>query len=187
MAHRPPTWRLAAGIGLILAGVITGATLIILGVTGAFASLLRFPAPGAGDVHLDPGSYTVFWETPGMFVREGTKGADVDFRVVSKAGGRPVGVNTGGLWTSHYSTLDGRVGVSIADFFIDAAGDYTVTAKASKGKALGSGGIALTRDLGFLGLVRIIAVPLLILFAGVGAGVFILVKSPKPSAATPVV
>ena len=141
--------------------------------------------------YLDPREYIVEVDLPGVGVAkriavvEIGRDTQVDLVVVSNDGGLPVRVNTGGLWTSHYSTLDGRVGVSIADFSIAGAGDYTVSARAPQGKRLDAGGIALTRDLGFLGLVRIIVVPLLILFAGVGPGVLILVKSPKPSAAVP--
>lgn len=178
MGRRLPTGRLVAGIGLILLGVAVSVPMIVAGAMRAFDSLLRLPAPGSRELQLEPGRYTVFWETRGW--GGSPKAADVDVRVAAKGQGPAVAVDKGGLATSRYSTMDGVRGVSIAAFTIDGGGVYVVSARASGA----TGGIAITREFGLAGVFRIIVIPLLLLFGCAIPGIMVLVRSsPAPASA----
>ncbi len=170
-----------AGIALIAAGAISGFGYMIFSLVSAFSTLERFDVPGGRDTTLQPGAYTVYWETPGAFVGRQSRGPDVQVRVEAQDGmGNPT-VNRGGLWVSRYST-GSRVGVSVADFRIERKGVYTVSARAPAGKTPAGGGIAITRSLGVLGIFRLVLTTLALIGGGVGTGVYILVKKPAPAA-----
>jgi hypothetical protein len=165
--------RQTAGVLLIATRAISGlGYYMVYSLVSAFSTLERFDAPGSRDATLEPGDYTVYWETPGAFVGKQSRGSEVQVRVAAQDGQGDPAVNSSGLWVSRYST-GSRVGVSVADFRIERRGVYTVSA----GKTLPGGGIAITRGLGFFGVFRLVLTTLALVGGGVGGGLVILLRS----------
>jgi hypothetical protein len=167
--------RRTIGILLIVAGAASGFGYVVVALVTAFSTLERFDAPGGREATLEVGDYTVYWETPGMFAADRARGPDVLVRVVARDGQESPAVNAAGLWVSHYST-GSRVGVSIADFRVERRGVYDVSAVAVPGKTLPGGGIAITRSMGMPGVYRLVLTTLALVGAGVGGGIFVLLK-----------
>ena len=170
--------RKTIGILLIVAGATSGFGYLMVALLSAFSTLERFDAPGGHEATLEPGDYTVYWETPGIFVANRSRGPDVQVGIAARDGqGNPM-VNGAGLWVSHYST-GSRIGVSVADFRIERQGVYDVSALAVPGKTLPAGGIAISRSLGVIGIFRLVLTTLATVGGGVGAGLLLLLLLKK--------
>jgi hypothetical protein len=173
--------RIVLGVLLIAAGAISGIAFLVVSLVGIFSALLRVEAPGSGDVRLERGSYTVYWEIPGAVAARGARGPEVDLSVQPADGGAPIAVDSHLRWTAHYST-GSRVGVLIAAFQIDRADLYRVSVRPPPGSRLPKGTVALTPALGLVGTLKLVLVPLALVAAGVGCGLVVLLKRPSAPA-----
>lgn len=165
--------RMTFGVFLIVAGVIGFAIFLVTSLMKVFSGTQRVEVPGARELTLEPGDYTIYWETDSRFSRAPSR-SDLDITVVSKSGGS-LTVSSSGLMGSRYSTMD-RVGVSVAAFTVDRADLHTVQVAAAAGKTLPKGGIAVGPSIGFLGVLKIVILSILILGSGLGGGLFLLLR-----------
>jgi hypothetical protein len=177
MATPAGALRRILGILLIVAGALGFILVLVTSLLKSFGGLERVDVPGSRELRLEPGSYTIYWESDSRFSRLPDR-SDLELAVVSKDGASRPPVASSGPVTSRYSTID-RVGVSVAGFTVDRAGDYAVTAASAGGKPLPKGGLALSRSLGPLGVLRIVALCLAVLAAGLGPGLYLLITSLK--------
>jgi hypothetical protein len=171
---------MALGILLILAGVTSFVVFLVSSLTRYFKALERVDVPGARELVLEAGNYTVYWETDSRFGSIASR-SDLDLSVAPQGGGAGLAVAASGLMSGRYSTMD-RFGSSIGSFTVEQDGPYTVSVAALAGRTLPRGRLSLGPSLGFLGTVRIVLVCLALMGAGVGGGVTLLVrKGSRPS------
>jgi hypothetical protein len=173
--------RQSAGILPIVLGAGSGLGYSVFSLVSAFSTPERFDAPGGRDATLEPGDYTAYRETPGVFVAGNVRGPDVRVTVSAQdRRGNPT-VTPSGLRVSRDST-GSRIGVSVTAFRIERKGIYEISASASPGKTLPAGGIAITRGPGFFGVFRLVLTTLAPVGGGVGGGLVILLKKPASAA-----
>jgi hypothetical protein len=165
--------RMTFAVLLIAAGVLGFVVFLVTSLMKVFSGLERAHVPGARELTLEPGDYTIYWETDSRFNPVPSL-SDLDLTVASKTGeSRPV--SSSGLMKTRMSTMD-RVSVSVALFSVERAGSYEVKAAAAAGKTLPKGGIAVGRSIGFLGVLKIVIVCIAILGAGLGGGLTLLLR-----------
>jgi hypothetical protein len=169
--------RMALGGGLIALGVMAGVGVLLVSIFIVFASLMRIEAPGSGEIELEPGTYTIYWESP-MLLKKGRKAPGGSLGVFPKDGGTPVTLNTEVLFPINYNTLD-HSGVSIAEFRIDRKGVYQVGISEPNLKQSVPGRISIGRALGILSFVKLAVIPFVLIAGGIGAGLLILLKRPQ--------
>jgi hypothetical protein len=167
--------RMVLGILLICVGVTGFVLFLVSSLSKIFKGLERIEVPGARELTLERGSYTINWETDSRFGSAASR-SDLEITVVAKDIGGSPPVSGSGLMATRYSTLDGKFGASIAGFSVEAGGAYTLTVSAAAGKTLPKGRITVGRSVGFLGVLKIVVVCILIMGAGVGGGVALLVR-----------
>lgn len=165
--------RRILGILLISAGVVGFAAFLVTSLMNVFGGMERVEVPGTRDLVLEPGDYTIYWETDSRFNLVPAY-SDLDLAVVSK-GGESRAISSSGPVTSRYSTMD-RVGVSIAAFRVEREGPYGVKAAAAAGKTLPKGRIVVSPSIGILGVLRIVLLCILILGSGLGSGLMVLLR-----------
>ena len=73
------------GILLIAAGVITFVIFLVTSLMKVFGGLQRVEVPGARELTLEPGDYTIYWEGDSRFGSVPSF-SDLDLSVVSKDG-----------------------------------------------------------------------------------------------------
>jgi hypothetical protein len=172
--------RITLAVLLILAGVVSFGVFLGTSIVGILGELQRVDTPGRRELLLEPGEYTLFWETDSRFQR--AAGLDeLDLTVVPKESGAGLNVAASGLWTTHYSTMD-RFGLSIATFDVGVKETYVVKVAAASGKALPRGGIAVRKAFGFFAILKIVAGCIVLLGGGVGSGVAVLLRRRPPDA-----
>ena len=170
--------RTTLGILLILWGVVGFTIYLVTGLTKVFGGMERIEVPGTRELNLERGDYTVYWETDSRLSRAPDR-ADLELAVVSQEGDFRPSVSSG-LVRSQYTTMS-RVAVSVAEFTAPQKGPYTITVGARAGKTLPRGGITVSRSMGFLGLIKLVGGCILLLGGGVGGGVALIVRRPKPA------
>lgn len=173
--------RIAIAVVLIVAGVVSFAVFLVASLMNVLGGLERVETPGRRELTLEPGEYTVFWESDSRFQRAAGFG-ELELSVVAKESGAGVTLAASGLWTTTYSTMD-RFGMSIAMFVVTHKESYLVKVAAAPGKTLPRGGIAIRKSVGFLSILKIVVVCVLLLGGGVGGGVLTLLRRPKSSGA----
>jgi hypothetical protein len=165
--------RMTFGVLLIAAGVLGFVVFLVTSLLKVFGGMQRVEAPGTRELVLEPGDYTIYWETDSRFTSVPSF-SDLDLAVVSRSGEtRPV--SSSGLMTSRYSTMD-SVGVSVAAFSVERPGPYGIKAAAAAGKALPKGRIVVSPSMGFLGVLKLVVLCIAILGAGVGSGLTVLLR-----------
>ena len=167
------------GILLIAAGVITFVIFLVTSLMKVFGGLQRMEVPGARELTLEPGDYTIYWEGDSR-LGSVPSFSDLDLSVVSKGGGSRT-VSSSGLLAGRYTTMEGRSGASVAVFSVDWRDLYAVKVAPAAGKSLPKGGIAVGRTLGFLGVLKIVVACILLLGGGIGGGVALLIRNSKGS------
>lgn len=172
-------FRMTLAIVLIVLGVGGFTVYLVTSLMKVFSGMERIDIPGKAELNLEPGDYTIYWETRSRFSRMPSL-SDLDITIVSKEGDLVLGVSSSGPLRSHYSTME-VVGESVAAISVRQEGTYKVTVAAAAGKTLPQGGIAVGRALGILGLLRLIVFCLLMLGGGLGPGVYLLVTNSKAS------
>lgn len=196
------TWYWAAA-ALATVGVVLASWGIWTGVAGflAIADFPRVDIPGQAEVALEPGSYTVYYETPGVAGHDewdedgfddGSRVGDaglpaLDLTMEPVNGAQPVTLESR-LTTSTYH-LDGSRGPlegrSVWQFHLDRAGSYLVTVSADDdtrppaaiaiGPGIGRGVVGM--------VVALFAAFWFLLAAGLVAGITALVRHSRGKAA----
>ena len=162
------------GILLIAVGVLTFVIFLVTSLMKVFGGLQRVEVPGARELTLEPGDYTIYWEGDSRFGSVPSF-PDLDLSVVSK-GGESRTVSSSGLLASRYTTMEGRSGASVAVFTVERGDLYAVKVATAPGKSLPKGGIAVGRSLGFLGVLKLVLICIAILGAGLGSGLTVLLR-----------
>lgn len=170
-----PPVRMTLGILLIVAGVSAFVFFLVTSLSKIFKGMERVEVPGARELTLEAGDYTIYWESDSRFAAVASR-PDLALAVVSKDGGSGLPVSGAGLLSGRYSTMDNRIGSSIAAFTVEREGSYTVAVAAASGKTLPKGRLTVSRRIGFLGVLKIVLGCILIMGAGVGGGVLLLVR-----------
>jgi hypothetical protein len=169
--------RWALGGALIALGLIAGLGFLLLSIFSVFSSLLRVPSPGAGEVELPPGNYTVYWESPMLAMkRSRPPGGFLD--IVSKESGLPVQYSTDIFWPVRYNTVD-HLGASVAEFTIERKGTYRFILSEANLKQPVPGGISIGKAVGPGSFVQLALIPVTLVVGGVGAGLLVLLKRPE--------
>ena len=171
--------RMTFGILLIAVGVITFVILLVTSLMKVFGGLQRVEVPGARELTLEPGDYTIYWETDSR-LGSVPSFSDLDLSVVSK-GGESRTVSSSGFRAGRYTTMEGRVGASVAVFSVERGDLYAVKVSPAAGKSLPKGGIAVGPSLGFLGVLKIVIACIALLGGGVAGGVAVLIRNSKGS------
>jgi hypothetical protein len=171
--------RMTLAIVLIAAGVLGFVVFLVTSLMKTFGGMHRVEVPGTREMTLEPGSYTVYWESDSRFTPVPSR-SDLDLSIASKGGS--LAVSSSGLMASRYSTMD-RVGASVAAFTVEKADLYAVKVAPAAGLVLPKGGVAVGRSIGFLGVLKIVLVCVAILGVGLGGGLTLLLR--KPSAPGP--
>jgi hypothetical protein len=175
--------RMTFGILLIAVGVISFVVFLVTSLTRVFGGLQRVKVPGVRELALEPGDHTIYWEADS---RLGSlpSFSDLDLSVVSK-GGESRTVSPSGVLTGRYTTMEGRVGASIAVFSVDWRDLYAVKVAPAAGRSLPKGGIAVGRSLGFLGVLKIVLTCVVLLGGGIAGGVAVLIRRASSSSPGP--
>ncbi|HET7481452.1 MAG TPA: hypothetical protein VFK89_01195 [Actinomycetota bacterium] len=122
-------WYWLPVLVVLLIGVPSVLTLVG-GIRGIGSGLQRITAPGQETLHLESGTYTVFYEyvseIDGQPIRTPRDIAGLDITVTPADGGAPLTVS-GESGSMNY-TLSGRAGYSVAEFGVVTEGDYVVSA-----------------------------------------------------------
>lgn len=169
------TARMVLGILLILVGVAGFVFFLVSSLSKVFKGLERVTIPGARELTLEPGDYTIYWETESRFASAASR-SDLDISIVSRGGGGSLAVPSSGLVAGRYSTMDGRFGRSVGAFSVEEQGVYVVAVAAVAGKTLPKGVLAVGPKIGFFGVLKIVLGCLLIVGVSVGGGVALLVR-----------
>jgi len=172
--------RLALGISLFAGSGIAALVIAAFSAISAFSALIRVDSPGSTNIHLETGSYTVFWESPAL-LKEGARPPDVLVRVDPKNDESPVNIRPVGDFVTRYSTFD-TAGTSIFDFSIGRAGDYAISVTEPQKLQQHPGRISLCRSLGLAAALRIVLVPALLSIGGTVAAFIVILKGPKTTA-----
>jgi hypothetical protein len=175
-----PPGRLALAIALFFGSGLVTVAVVLIFLFSSFASLLRVDAPGTGNIRLEKGRYTVYWESAAMRA-EGARAPAVQVRIDAKDDGPSVKLEPMGDLVTRYSTLE-TAGASMADFSIERAGDYDVSVTAPATKQAAPGRISLGRHVGIAGVLMIVLPMLLLDVVAMIAAIVVLLKSPKPPA-----
>ena len=168
--------RMTFGVLLIAAGVISFAIFLVTSLMKVFGGLQRMELPGVRELTLEPGDYTIYAESDSRFSPVPSF-SDLDFSVVSKDGESRT-VSRSGLMGSRYSTMD-RFGSSVAVFSVEWKDLYSIKVAPAAGKSLPKVGITVGRSIGFLGVLKIVVLCIVILGAGLGSGLTLLLRNPK--------
>lgn len=148
----------------------------------AFKTVVAVEAPGSKELRLEPGSYTVYWESPETN-QKNMKAPGVQVRVEPKEGGPPVTVSSVGDMVTSYTTLN-SAGVSFSEFTIAKAGEYRVSATAPARPPPYPGQVAVSKTIRISGILLLVLAAVVFPIGGVVAGLIVLLRRPKP-AATP--
>ncbi|HLY11591.1 MAG TPA: hypothetical protein VKW04_19980 [Planctomycetota bacterium] len=171
----PNRWLL--GGSLIALGLIAGAGVVVFYVFSMFASLMRIEAPGSGEIDLEPGTYSLYWESP-LLVNKGKKFPGGSIGVFLNDGGPPLTLTTELFWPISYNTID-HSGESIAEFTVDRKGSYRISMSEPNLKQPVPGGLSIGRALTISVLLKVAPIPLGFIAGGVGLGLLVLLKRPK--------
>ena len=166
--------KLAVGISLCVAGVIGFVVFLVTSLLGAFGGMQQVDVPGQRTLDLKPGDYTIYWESPG-------RGSPPSLKVsVAPEGGGPELPLSKPLVNSRYSTPS-VAGFSLLSFSIETEGRYAVSAVTPGFTARLPGSLQVGRSFGVLRLLLTIVGSIAILGVGLGAGVFLIVRSSSAS------
>lgn len=165
--------KLAAGIALCVAGVAGFAVFLVSMLLAGFSDLVPLEVPGRRTLDLREGDYTVYWESEGRVT--GARAPDLSLAVLAKfpAPHHPVVMSP--IFTSKYST-GSRIGISILTFKVETAGPYELEASAS---TPARGLLKIGRGFGLRRLLLIVLGSIAILGAGLGPGIFLIVRSSR--------
>lgn len=178
---RPSLWHCAWGVLILLIGAGSFGYTLFHGLTHATDSLTQIVVPGSAQLHLQPGSYTVFLEEQSVVdgkIYSATQSINgLSCRVNAARDGASVALTKPTTNTTY--SVNGREGHSVLAFPIKQAGTYTFACAYDenvKGPntvvAVGSGvGAAITRTV-LGGLVEFFGGGV----AGVAAIVFVIVR-----------
>jgi len=185
MAAPPAPGRQVLGISLIVTGTICALAVFGISVVGTFSSVTRFDTDDMKWVRLEPGSYTAYLETAGLFPMNPESAFESVDLLLWHGSGRMLPVYGARTWAGRYTT-GRRAGVAIGSFTIDRDGKY-VLAATHQGNAtlIPPGEIVVARSAGPSALARTALIPLALLGAGVGIGIAILVRRPRPAGSAP--
>ncbi|MGB6973785.1 MAG: hypothetical protein WBD67_03785 [Terracidiphilus sp.] len=134
-AIRPSLWHCLWGAPFFLIGIGLFAYVLIHGITHAADSLKQIVVPGSAELHLKPGSYTVFLEEQSVVngkiysTTQSVNGLTCRVRSLQNGSAIPLSQST----TNTTYTVNGRSGHSVLEFPIQSAGGYTFGCDYGKG------------------------------------------------------
>lgn len=158
---------------MIVAGGVGFVVFLVSSLMGIFGGIQRIDVPGARDLELEAGAHTVYWEIPSTFFKPA--GGPDGLKVSVSRDGAELPLDGGGLLTTRYST-GSRAGVSIHGFTAPVKGTYAVAAKLDVDVP---GNLAVSRSLGFFGILKIVLGCLALMGIGVGGGIVVLLRGLK--------
>ena len=173
---RPGSWRFVVGGLVIAAGVAGFIAFLLTRLAGFSDALVRVTVPGSGELNLQAGAYTVYWERENLF--ESWPG--LRCALAFKDSGKRIELSE--TWVTSRYSFAGKRGTSLFRFQAAEPGVYVLSADHPDGRSGGTTTLAVGPS-GMAGIVLTVLGCIGILGGSIAAGVLLIVRTARRRAA----